>query len=177
MFFDGWDSILRTIIVGVFAYAGLVILVRVSGKRTLAKMNAFDLIVTVALGSTLATILLSRDTALLTGITAFVTLIVLQYAIAWLSVRSAFVRQLAKSEPRLLVRNGELLEKAMREERVTREEVLSAIRQNGRAELSQVHALILETDGTFSVIAHDGGPLNEAALESFPSPEQKRNGR
>jgi uncharacterized membrane protein YcaP (DUF421 family) len=176
MFFDGWDSILRTITVGVLAYAGLVLLLRVSGKRTLSKMNAFDLVVTVALGSTLATILLSRDTALLTGMAAFATLVALQYAIAWMSVRSALVRRLAKSEPRLLVRNGELLENAMREERVTREEVLAAIRQNGQTELPRIHALILETDGTFSVIGAGGGAMNEAALESFPSNHQEPYG-
>jgi hypothetical protein len=65
----------------------LIAVLRWSGKRTLAKMNAFDLIVTVTLGSTLATILLSRDVALLEGLTALVLLVVLQLAASWLSVR------------------------------------------------------------------------------------------
>jgi uncharacterized membrane protein YcaP (DUF421 family) len=86
--------------VGVLAYAALV-LPRVSGKRTFSKMNAFDLVVTVALGSTLATILLSSDIALAEGVTAFVTLIGLQYLVAWLSCRSSMVSRLVKAEPRL----------------------------------------------------------------------------
>ncbi len=46
MFFNGWESLLRTLVVGVLAYISLVLSLRISGKRTLAKMNAFDLIVT-----------------------------------------------------------------------------------------------------------------------------------
>ena len=57
--FDGWLPVARTLILGFMSYVGLVILLRASGKRALSKMNAFDLIVTVALGSTLATVLLS----------------------------------------------------------------------------------------------------------------------
>ena len=67
MFFDGWAGLLRVLVVGALAYAALVLLLRVSGKRTLSKMNAFDLVVTVALGSTLATVLPSRDVALAEG--------------------------------------------------------------------------------------------------------------
>ena len=55
MFFDSWAGLGRVLVVGVLAYSALVLLLRISGKRTLTKMNAFDLVVTVALGSTLAT--------------------------------------------------------------------------------------------------------------------------
>ncbi|WP_366970658.1 hypothetical protein [Rhodocytophaga aerolata] len=67
LFFDTWESMQRTFIVGICAYLSMIILLRISGKRTLTKMNAFDFIVTVALGSTLATLLLSKDVALPTG--------------------------------------------------------------------------------------------------------------
>jgi uncharacterized membrane protein YcaP (DUF421 family) len=68
--FESWSTSFRTAVVRVLAYVMLVGVLRVSGKRTLAKMHAFDLVVTVALGSTLATILLSKDVALAEGITA-----------------------------------------------------------------------------------------------------------
>jgi hypothetical protein len=64
-FFTSWTSVGRTLVVGVAAYAGLIVLLRISGKRTLTKMNAFDLVITVALGSTLATVLLTKSMALL----------------------------------------------------------------------------------------------------------------
>lgn len=152
-FFQSWSTILRTVIVGVVAYVTLVLVLRISGKRTLAKMNAFDFVVTVALGSTLATILLSKDVALAEGVTALLVLVGMQYVVAWLSVRSKVVRQLARSEPRLLVRRGEYLQSALQEERVSRDEALAAIRGHGFSELADVDALILETDGSFSVVS------------------------
>lgn len=152
MFFQGWSGLVRTAVVGILAYLALVTLLRVSGKRTLSKMNAFDLVVTVALGSTLATILLSQDVALLEGMVAFAILIGMQFVIAWLSVRSPTVSRLVKAEPRLLVYDGQLLHSAMRTERVVEAEVLAAVRQQGIAVLDAVEAVVLETDGSFTVI-------------------------
>lgn len=126
MFFDGWAVLGRTAVVGTVAYLALVLLLRVSGKRTLSKMNAFDFIVTVALGSTLATVLLSSSVSLARGILALFMLILLQFAITWLSVRSARVRHLVKAEPTMLVHKGEFLAGAMRQERITKEEIRAA---------------------------------------------------
>lgn len=152
MFFDDWMSLLRTAVVGILAYATLVLFLRVSGKRTLSKMNAFDLIVTVALGSTLATVLLSSSVSLATGALAFALLIGLQYAVTWLSVRSSAVRAVVKGEPTMLVHKGSLLKQAMRRERMTEDEILAALRSEGVPELEQVEALVLETDSSFSVL-------------------------
>ncbi|MFP3942984.1 MAG: DUF421 domain-containing protein, partial [Alphaproteobacteria bacterium] len=97
MLFDGWNGIGRTILVGLLAYVVLILLLRISGKRTLSKMNAFDLVVTVALGSSLATVLLSKDVALSEGVIAFAVLIGAQFAITWMSVRSGGFRKVVKS--------------------------------------------------------------------------------
>ena len=156
MFFDGWGGLARVALVGVLAYAGLVLLLRISGKRTLSKMNAFDLVVTVALGSTLATILLSSSVALAEGLLAFALLIFLQFAVTWVSVRSRAVRRLVKNEPRLLAYEGEFLHDAMRTERVTEEEVEAAVRQQGVGDLGDVGAAVLETDGSVTVVQRGG---------------------
>lgn len=150
--FGGWEGLLRTATVGVGAYVALIVLLRVSGKRTLSKMNAFDLVVTVALGSVLATILLSKDTALAQGVLAFALLIFLQYAIAWLSVRSRVISDLVKSEPTLLLHRGEFLRSAMRAQRVLESEIRQALRSQGLDDPGQVDSVILETDGSLSVI-------------------------
>ena len=165
MFFDDWAGIWRTVVVGAFAYAGLVLLVRVAGKRTLAKMNAFDLIVTVALGSTLATIVLSKDVALAEGLTAFAILIGLQLAITWLSVRTKIVPSLVKSEPTLVAFGGRAIHEALDAQRVSEEELLQAVRQKGFASVAAVHAVVLETDGSFSVIG-EGSRGNDSALRN-----------
>ena len=159
MFFDGWTGLLRVLVVGTLAYTALVLLLRVTGKRTLSKMNAFDLIVTVALGSTLATVLLSKDVALAEGVLAFALLILLQFAITWLSVRSERVQALVKAEPSLLLHRGRLLPGALRRERVAEEEVRAAVRSQGIASLDEVAAVVLETDGSVSVLrrAEEGG--------------------
>ena len=159
MFFDNWIGLLRVLVVGTLAYAGLVALLRVSGKRTLSKMNAFDFVVTVALGSTLATVLLSKDVALLEGMLAFALLIFLQLAITWLSVRSEKFQALLKAQPRLLLYGGRILPEALREERVSEEELRAAVRAQGAGSLEELGAVVLETDGSFSVLqqARKGG--------------------
>jgi uncharacterized membrane protein YcaP (DUF421 family) len=156
MFFDSWDGLLRVVVVGILAYTGLVLLLRISGKRTLSKMNAFDFVVTVALGSTLATILLSSDVALAEGLLAFILLIVLQFAVTWLSVRSSTFRSFVKNEPKLLFYEGGFLHSAMRAERVSREEVEAAVRQQGLASLEKVGVAVLETDGSLTVVPRSG---------------------
>jgi uncharacterized membrane protein YcaP (DUF421 family) len=156
MFFDGWAGIWRTVIIGISAYVVLVFFVRVSGKRTLSKMNAFDLVVTVAIGSTLATILLSPEVALAEGVTALALLVFLQFVITWLSVRSQTVSRLVKSSPRLLYHSGRFIDSALKAERVTREEVLQALRSQGTGSLEEAAAVVLETDGTFSVLQNAG---------------------
>lgn len=155
MFFDSWYGLLRVLVTGTAAYVGLILFVRVSGKRTLAKMNAFDLVVTVALGSTLATIFLSRDVALVEGLAAFFLLILLQYVVAWTSVRWPAFEKAVKSSPTVLVRDGVLLREAMKRQRVSDEEVRAAVRGAGVASLDDVAEVVLETDGSFSVITRD----------------------
>jgi uncharacterized membrane protein YcaP (DUF421 family) len=136
-FFESWRGLLRVLLVGTAAYIALIVMLRASGKRTLSKMNAFDLIVTVALGSTLATVLLSRSVPLAEGVLALALLIYLQYAITWASVRSDRVKRLVKSEPTLLVHKGEYLDAALVRQRVTRDEVEAALRQSGQRTMSR----------------------------------------
>lgn len=152
MFFDSWDGLGRVLIVAPIAYIALIVILRVSGKRTLSKLNAFDFVVTVALGSTLATVLLSKSVALAEGILALALLVLLQFVIAWVSVRSTRFSRLVKAEPALLAHRGRFLDDALRRERVTREEVLAAIRGQGVGGLDQAAAVVLETDGSISVL-------------------------
>ena len=152
MFFDSWAGLARVLIVGVLAYAALVLLLRASGKRTLSKMNAFDFIVTVALGSTLATVLLSKDVALAEGVLAFALLVLLQFSVTWSAVRSRRIRDMVKGEPCLLYLDGRFLSDAMRRERISMEEVEAAVRQSGYASTQEVSGVVLETDGSMSVL-------------------------
>ncbi|GAB5377633.1 MAG: DUF421 domain-containing protein [Acuticoccus sp.] len=143
---------MRVIVCAVAGYAALVVLLRISGKRTLSDMNAFDFVVTVALGSILATTILNSTVALAEGIAALVTLVALQALVALLAARSRAVRKAVKSEPTLLVRHGTLLVDAVRAARLSEAEILAAIRASGEADLAGVAAVVLETNGDLSVI-------------------------
>jgi len=152
MLFQAWSDIAHTLVVGVIAYIVIVAMLRISGKRTLAKMNAFDLVVTVALGSTLATVLLSTDVSALRGAVAMALLVLAQFVVATLSTRSEAFQAFVKSRPRLLLENGVMDRAALRDERVATEEVLAAARAGGYARLEDVGYVVLETDGSFSVL-------------------------
>jgi uncharacterized membrane protein YcaP (DUF421 family) len=156
MFFDDFGAIVRTVVVGVAAYAFLVLVLRFSGKRTLSKWNAFDFVVTIAIGSTLATALLSKTTTLAQGVVALALLVSLQFGITWLSVRSSVVRRWIKAEPTLLLHEGKVLRDALRSERVTEGELHAALRARGFGRVEDVGAVVLETDGSFSVIGSLG---------------------
>ena len=152
IFFDTWAGLGRVVITGCAVYAGLIVMLRLSGKRTLGKMNAFDLVVTVALGSTLATVLLDKAVPLAEGLVALLMLICLQFAIAWVSVRSHRFEQFIKSEPTLLVHDGRYLDARLQQQRVTREEVGAALRAHGKTAIDDIQSVVLETDGTLTVI-------------------------
>lgn len=182
MFFDGWSDLLRILVVGLCAYSGLVLILRTTGKRTLSKMNAFDFVVTVALGSTLASAVLSSDVSVSEALLAFALLCGLQFAITFLSVRSRRFQQLIKSEPALLAWQGALLPDALRRERVTEDEVLAALRAGGKATLSSAYAVVLETDGSFSVLEPPDSGAGDALRHvkgpsGMPDPSSDTRGR
>lgn len=152
MFFDSLFGLARILIIAISAYIILIICLRISGKRTLSKWNAFDFVVTIALGSTLATVILSKDVALIEGVLAFVLLIALQFIMTWLSVRSKIFEHLIKTKPTILFKEGQFLQEPLKAQRVTKSEILAAVRGTGCASLQDIAAVILETDGSFSVI-------------------------
>jgi uncharacterized membrane protein YcaP (DUF421 family) len=153
MFFSDWADLGRVVAGGTLAYAALIVFLRLSGKRTLTKLNAFDLVVTVALGSTLSSVLLDKSITLAEGAMAFGLLILLQYILTWSSVRWRPFEKAVKSEPTLGFHRGEFLFEAMRRQRITQSEVLSAVRSSGRDNLRGIRAVALENDGSLSVIA------------------------
>ena len=134
------------------AYLALILILRISGKRTLTKLNVFDFVFVVALGSVLATTILSSDTTLADGILAFIVLIGIQITLSWLCVTSHTMDSWINGQPTLLLHRGKFLESVMRRERVTKEEVLAAIRNSNVRKFDEIDAVVLETDGTFSVV-------------------------
>ena len=165
MFFDSWGSVARILIVGALAYLIMVAIVRVSGKRTLSQLNAFDLIVSVSMGSVLATTITSTDLTLVDGIVGFAVLAGMQCLVAWVSSKKPSARTVITANPTVLVRDGELLHEQIADNRLVESEILQAIRANGTGDVAEVRAVVLETDGTLSVITDanfgDGSALRD----------------
>ncbi|SDK49708.1 DUF421 domain-containing protein [Sediminibacillus albus] len=166
MFSFSWTSIGRVAFIGFLAYIALILLLRMTGKRTLTKLNAFDLVVTVAIGSTLATILLNKNVSLMQGVTALATLIFLQFIFAWSSIRSRFINQLIKSEPKLLFYQGQFFKESMRKERIQQIEIWQAARTKGISSMDEVEAVILETDGSMSLIKKSNNQKNDDTMQN-----------
>ncbi|WP_197376473.1 DUF421 domain-containing protein [Mycolicibacterium baixiangningiae] len=155
MWFDAFSDVMRVVAAGAAAYVALVLVLRLSGKRTLAKLNAFDLVITVALGSTLATILLNADVSIAEGVAALALLTALQFVAAIVSSRIKAGRALLTSRPTALVTNGRVDEHALRAQRVSPDEVRQAIRSSGHGDVRTIAAVVLESDGSLSVIARE----------------------
>jgi len=155
-----WPLALSTLLRALVAYAVVIAYVRVSGNRTLAKLRAFDLVVTIALGSLLATTILADHQPLWQGLLGLGSLIALQWAVARGSVASRRFRSLVTNDSITVYADGRYDEKAMRRARVTRDEVLGAIRGAGHDDLSTVRGVSLEVNGDISV-----APLRAVAAE------------
>ena len=154
MFFDSWPSLGHTALSALCAYVALIVFLRVGGKRTLAKMNAFDFVVTIALGSTLASVITSKTLPLADGLLALAMLIALQYGVASAIIRAHWFQRLVKSRPRSVFRDRRFDEEAMRRERLARDEVLMAMRRAGIHDVDSVYMVVLESDGSLSVLRH-----------------------
>ena len=103
VFFQSGPGLLRTMVAAVFAYASMIVVLRVAGKHALSKLHVFDYVVTVALGSTLASILVSEDVALAEGLVAVVTLVGMQWVVAKAAVSFEPWRKFVRSDPVILI--------------------------------------------------------------------------
>lgn len=168
-FFGGWDPVGRILVVGVLMYVALVVILRVSGSRSLASMNAFDFIVTVAIGAVFGRTLTAQGVALVESVTALALLVALQFVVAWLQTRWSFFMGIITNPPALLYYRGEFLRDALRRQRVTEAEVRGAVRKKQLGSMDEVEAVVLESSGEFSVIRSvgDGSALGETIEEQI----------
>lgn len=152
MFFDNWNELWNILLKGIIIYPSVILLLRLTGKRTPSTFNIFDWIITVAFGTLVGSFLITKDISLAEGFLALGLLNLLQFLVTWLSVRSKTFAKLVKSQPVLLFYKGEFYPKALRKTRIAEVEVLQVARQNGIGSLALVEAVVLETNGGLSII-------------------------
>lgn len=163
MWFESWMTIARTILIGSAAYATLIVVLRLAGKRSLSQLNAFDFVVTVALGSTLSTILLDSKVTWSEGAIAFVALAGLQLVLALITSHFPWTKDVVSAQPALLLRDGVYDDELLKKNRLTRSDIMQKIRSSGSGDVSSIGAVVLEPDGKLSVISNakmgDGSAL------------------
>lgn len=173
LFFDGWYKLGRAAVLAILGFTALIIILRVSGKRTLSKMNVFDFVFVVAVGSVFAATIVEKDVTLFEGLVALATLVVFQTVLAHAAARSERFERLINGEPTLLLSHGNFLRAAMKRERVTEEEVRAAIREQGVTRVEDVDAVMMENDGSLTVAWTSKKP-GESSLVDAENPGEER---
>jgi uncharacterized membrane protein YcaP (DUF421 family) len=144
---DALDAAGRAALVYLF----VVFLIRLAGKRTVATMNNFDWLLTVAMGAMMGTTILSPDLPLVAGLAAIGVLVGMQVGLTWLTTHSEVVAKAVRSTPRVLVEAGRVREDAARRERVRRDELRAEVRKAAGIPLEEVDWATLEEDGQVSL--------------------------
>ena len=149
------DVAVRTVLAYVVALA----LVRLAGRRTLAQLSAFDIVVTIAAGTVVGSTALPSRPAVSDGVTVLATLMLLQVLLGAARQRSSTVRRVLDFTPRPVVRDGELdLRRSPTSAQLTRSDVDALLRRQGITDLSQVQLAVLEPTGKLSVLRPDEQP-------------------
>ncbi|HET7614111.1 MAG TPA: YetF domain-containing protein [Gemmatimonadaceae bacterium] len=175
-FFDSWYYIGRAAALSALGFVAMVVMLRGSGKRTLSKLNVFDFVFVVACGSVLAATIISKDTTLAEGIVSLGVLVSIQVVLAKIAAYSPAAERIINGEPTLLFSNGRFIDYALKRERVTREEVRAAIREEGITNVEDVTAVVLENDGTLTV-AWDSHRAGRSALVDAKLPKKEKGHR
>lgn len=176
MWFSSWSTVLQVLLVGSAAYVTLVALLRLAGKRTLAKLSAFDFVVTIALGSVLASAVVSPNVLWADALVGMAVLVGAQALVARLTAWVPGGRHLVTARPALVLAHGRLDDRAINAQRLSRTEVYQAVRSSGTGGLDQVAAVVLETDGTLSVVSTSS--LGDAsALADVPGWQEQSTSR
>lgn len=147
-FWASWETIGFVAASTAAIYATMFVSVRIAGRRSLSQLSAFDAVVTVALGSTLASTALSSDAAYLQGATVIATLLVLQVTIAAARQRWALARRVIDFPPEEVVVDGELtLPTSPWSSQLSEDELRSLLRQKGYFDLDRLRVVLLEPSG------------------------------
>lgn len=175
LFYDDFENLLRILISAPIIYVLVIGYVKLMGKRTTSQMNSFDWIVTVAMGSIVASVLLMKNVPIVNGAVAIFILMGLQYIFTKLMVHFKFWKKMIRSTPALLVFEGRFIEDNMVKERMVKAEIYAAIRESGVQGINNVYAVVLETDASLSVIGKDekNTPLSLFGVAGLPPSVKK----
>ncbi len=146
------DVAIRTAIIYVF----IVIALRVGGQRDVGEMSKLDLIVLLVIADAVQNSMVGQNSTLLGGIVAATVLVALDRGLRFVEHRWRPAERFIEGEPRMLIRDGRVLGKALRDEDIETKELMAALREHGVERPDQVKLAVLETDGSISVVPFGG---------------------
>ena len=153
-----WELMLRASVV----YAVLLVMVRLTGKRSVGQFTPFDMVLLILLGTAVQNSLIGDDISLSGGLILAATLISLNYAVGWITARSLRLHRLIEGEPVLLARDGRVFAEKLRRECLSRADFDEAMRRAGLLQDDQIACAWLETDGSITLLQRgpDGTATN-----------------
>jgi uncharacterized membrane protein YcaP (DUF421 family) len=151
------EKILRPVVVYLF----LVVFLRLFGKRELAQLNPFDLVVLLSLSNTVQNAMIGDDNSVSGGLIGAFSLLAINWVLMWLLYRAPKLNAALQGSKTYLIRGGKVSQKALEKETLTYEELISVLNKNGFSDPKQVEECVLEPNGTFFVTAKQ--PTTEAA--------------
>ena len=157
-------SIAEKILRPMFVYAFLVVAVRLAGRRELAQLNSFDLVVLMMLANTVQNATIGNDNSMVGGLIGVSALLLINYVVVRFLYGHPTIDRLLEGSPVELIRGGRVLSKRLRSEAITEEELMEAIRKQGLASAAEVDRAVLETGGAISIVARKPTPA-EARLQ------------
>jgi len=164
--FNGWAPLVHIAVIGLIGYVTLILFLRLSGKRTLSRMNAYDMVMTMALGSVLTKAMLTQDQSVAETVVAVSLLIFFQYAVSFAAFRWRWAAFLAAPSPTVLFHDGRFLVDAMKKERVRQSEIEDTVKEKGLVDMSLVDTVILAANGELSVLVKPDSRAGPATLRA-----------
>jgi uncharacterized membrane protein YcaP (DUF421 family) len=155
------DSVIKACIV----YFVLWAIIRISGRRTLGEMSAFDFILFLIIGGSTQRAITGEDYSLTNALILVSTFVVIEIVLSLLDLRSPALRRVFEGTPTVLVENGQLMTYRLQRTRVTEDNILEAARRlHGLTRMEQIKFAILESTGKISIIPEsDQSARNTAA--------------
>jgi uncharacterized membrane protein YcaP (DUF421 family) len=169
--FGGVSPLVRILVVGIPGFLALLVLLRIIGPRPLSRMQSYDVIFALAVGSTYGRLLTAQDTQLDEALVAFGILAGMHATVAWLARKHPWVAAAVETQPRLLLLRGAPCEEAMREAGVELRELMAAARKHGKGSLEGIGAIVLERDGSLAVLGLDDLGDGSALADVLPDPD------
>ncbi len=155
-----WSIVLRTTI----CYVGMLVLLRLAGKREIGQITTFDVVVLLMIGNAVQNAMVGTDYSVTGGLIAAVILVLANYLTATLGLHSPLFERAVRGEPTLLISHGAFIQSNLRREGVDPDEVLASMREHGIDSLSQVRSAWLEIDGSISIVPESAAMIHTRPL-------------